>query len=277
MNQGVLFPVPETRTAQGRIYRPVLSALENQKGVMDVDTVKGCAGGMSAYPGAGCYGECYAAKTAKRYGIDFSVSVPRRIPSVGGAAILRAVSQYGANWYRVGTAGDPSHYWGHTADVCEWLSVTRKTPVIITKHWRTMPACVAKRLSALGAVVNTSTSGLDTEAETAHRVGQIFRLKGLGLTSVCRVVTCKFGDTEWARERRARQEYLLSLKPVIDNPLRLSKNSPRVASGDILIDRHDESAGGSKFVSLHSRGVYLGTCNGCPDQCGVSAKEGKKQ
>jgi hypothetical protein len=51
-----------------RRYLPILTAVENQKGVLDVDTVKGCAIGMRVYPNGGCYGECYAAKTAARYG-----------------------------------------------------------------------------------------------------------------------------------------------------------------------------------------------------------------
>ena len=49
-------------------YKPVLTASENLKGVLDVDTVKGCSSGMAAYPGTGCYGACYAATTAKQYG-----------------------------------------------------------------------------------------------------------------------------------------------------------------------------------------------------------------
>ena len=31
-------------------YKPILTAVENLKGVLDVDTVKGCYSGMAAYP-----------------------------------------------------------------------------------------------------------------------------------------------------------------------------------------------------------------------------------
>ena len=59
-------------------YKPVLTASENLKGVLDVDTVKGCYSGMRAYPVTGCYGACYAATTAKMYGRDFTIAVSRR-------------------------------------------------------------------------------------------------------------------------------------------------------------------------------------------------------
>ena len=71
MKQLFLFggPVP----LHPRLYSNVITASVNRKGVLDVDTVKGCALGMLAYPGGGCYGECYARKTATLYGFNFSV------------------------------------------------------------------------------------------------------------------------------------------------------------------------------------------------------------
>lgn len=48
---------------RGRKYRPVVSACENEKGVLDVDSVKGCSHGLARYGEDGCYGECYAKKT----------------------------------------------------------------------------------------------------------------------------------------------------------------------------------------------------------------------
>ena len=74
----------------GRRYRPILTAVENEKGVLDVDTVKGCTLGMSARPNGGCYNECYAFKIASRYNIDFTVAVSRR----PGARSWRLVGRY---------------------------------------------------------------------------------------------------------------------------------------------------------------------------------------
>jgi hypothetical protein len=120
-----------------RRYLPTLTAVENQKGVLDVDTVKGCTLGMRAQPGVGCYGECYANKIAVRYGIDFTTSVSRKLTPTNRAAIFCAVRDHPSYWYRIGTAGEPCHDWDNTLEVCEALHGTGKTAVIITKHWIT--------------------------------------------------------------------------------------------------------------------------------------------
>lgn len=252
-----------------RQYQPLLTASENQKGVLDVDTVKGCTLGMCAYPEGGCYGECYAQKTAARYGIDFATSVSRRLTPWNRRTVFHAIRDFPATWYRIGTAGDPCHDWENTLEVCEAMQATGKVPVIITKHWIPLTNEQILRLKKLEAIVNTSTSGLDTDAQTKHRVRQILRLKMLGVESVNRVVTCDYGNTEWAAPRKERQRYLLTIGPVIDNPLRADKNNPRVADGSIRLTRMEHAVGGGKMVSLHRADIYLGTCAGCPDQCGA--------
>jgi hypothetical protein len=112
---------------------------------------------------------------------------------------------------------------------------------------------------------------MDSDAEVAYRVGQIKRLKDAGIRSVCRVVTCQYGTSAWARACREKQDFLLSLMPVIDNPLRARKSNPRVLAGDIVLAREDRSVGGGKYVSLNSSAAYLGTCRDCPDQCGADS------
>lgn len=256
-----------------RRYKGALTVAHNQKGVLDVDTVKGCTIGMRARPEGGCYGECYAAKIASRYGIDFSVSVSRRMMPWDRGNIFRAVRDFSANWYRIGTAGDPCHDWENTVSVCEFLAGTKKVPVIITKHWMTLTDDQIDRLRAVHAVVNTSTSGLDTDAETKHRVRQIERLRAAGVKSVNRVVTCSYGNSEWSRAAREKQEYLLSITPVIDNPLRITTSNERVISGELLTERQEHAIGGGKILSLHTNGIYLGKCSSCPDQCGVKQVE----
>jgi hypothetical protein len=249
-------------------YRPVLTATKNRKGVLDVDTVKGCTLGMMAYPRGGCYGECYAQKNAALYGFDFSVSVTRKLFKSKRTSIFSSVKEHPATWYRIGTAGDPCHDWDNTISVCEELRYTGKIPVIVTKHWVPLTDEHILRLKALSAVVNTSTSGQDRDDEIRFRVGQMTRLKSLGVKSVCRVVTCRYGDSRWARECKTKQDYLLSLTPVIDNPLRASKLNPRVVAGDIITTIRNDSIGGGKLVSVNSSSVYLGRCKDCPDQCG---------
>jgi hypothetical protein len=253
-----------------RRYLPFLTVAENGKGVLDVDTVKGCTLGMAAYPDGGCYGECYANKTATRYGIDFTASVSRVLTRSRFAECFDAVKNYSSTWYRIGTAGDPSHDWEHTISVCEQLRHTGKIPVIITKHWLPLSDDQLPRLKSLSAVINTSVSGLDTDHELQHRLGQMARLEAAGVRSVARVVSCSSGLSDWAKSCREKQEHLLSLPNRIDNPLRATKANKRVTSGDIILTRQDGSIGGGKMVSLHSPDIYLGTCDRCTDQCGVA-------
>ena len=269
----VLFQIEKAHSVGKRSYLPFLTAVENQKGVLDVDTVKGCTSGMRVYPRTGCYGECYANKIAERYGIDFTASVSRKIHPYEFRSLHKTVREFHANWYRIGTAGDPCHDWEHTISMCEELRSTAKIPVIITKHWITLSDGEIARLKALRAVVNTSTSGLDSDAETKHRLRQIERIRLAGVRSVNRVVTCRYGTSEWARAAQQKQDYLLSILPVIDNPLRASLSNPKVQSGEILIERQEQAIGGGKIISLHNPQVYLGTCTNCPDQCGAQPME----
>lgn len=253
-----------------RQYKPVLTACENRKGVLEVDTVKGCSMGMRSCRG-GCYGECYANKTAKAYGIDFSVSVSRRLNRENEYPIFATVKNHCSKWYRVGVSGDPSHDWENTVSVCEFLQYADKVPVIMTKHWIEATDNQLAALAKLGAVFNTSTSGMDSDGQIEHRINQIERIKQHGMTSVCRVVTCKYGNSEWAVKCNDKQRRLLDLRPYIDTPFRVPAINKRAANGDIVLTRQSQSiGGGSKMVSLFDKSTYLGKCSTCPDQCGVT-------
>jgi hypothetical protein len=256
-----------------RQYLAVLNVAENGKGVIDVDTVKGCAAGMSAYPETGCYGDCYAARVAKRHGFNFSISVSRRLcDREHRATLVGLLKSYPASWYRVGVAGDPCHDWAGTMVSLRALRHAGKTPVIITKHWQPLTDDQLLTLRELAAVVNTSVSALDTDAELRHRLRQRQRLRAAGVRSVLRVVTCDFR----ARDRGERQQELLSMAPVIDNPLRTNRCNPLVQSGEISLRRRADSVGGGKIVSLHNSNVFLGKCSDCPDQCGVESGTNKE-
>jgi hypothetical protein len=228
---------------------------------------------MRAYPHSGCYGECYAYKIAKLYGFDFSISVSRQFMGrEHKGTIIKLMNTCAVGWYRIGTYGDPCYDWKHTVAICWALWHTRKIPVIVTKHWEVLSDEQVEKLRRLRAVVNTSVSGMDADNELKRRLGQRDRLISAGVKSVCRVVTCDYGRSEWARTCKEKQDYLLSLKPIIDNPLRARKSNPRVVNGDIVLIRKNESVGGwGRFLSINDPCVYLGTCRNCPDQCGVSS------
>lgn len=255
-----------------RRYRPVLTVSENIKGVLDVDTVKGCTMGIAANPAGGCYGLCYAHKMAACRGLDFSHSVSRQPLDRDVEAIESVVKNHAATWFRVGTMGDPSHDWPLTLYVCEWLG-RFKTPVIVTKHWREVPAAMAKRFAQAGAVFNTSTSPLDTEDERHYRIGQYYRIKGYGVKSILRVVTADFGVTEEGVYLAMVQRWIMMHAPVIDTPLRISTNHPKVLDGTIRVKRVADLSSMST-VSRWSDLVYIGMCPGCPEQCGVTMKGG---
>jgi hypothetical protein len=154
--------------------------------------------------------------------------VARKLTPRRRGAVFQIVRDHAASWYRVGTFGDPCHDWANTIEVCEYLQPTGKVPVVITKHWRTLSDQDLLRFGNVQAVFNTSVSGMDTEREIEHRRLQMERLKQAGIRSVCRVVTCKYGDSKWARACKAKQDHLLSLVPIIDNPLRASRTNPHV-------------------------------------------------
>lgn len=258
-------------SGEPRLYRPILTADVNAKGVLDVDTVKGCTAGMNARPGTGCYGGCYAAKIAKYRGIDFSRAVARKIGSAANARrIERAVKAAPEGFFRVGTMGDPSHAWQHTVEVIEWLAPLA-VPVVVTKHW-----CVATdeqllRLIACGCVLNTSVSALDTPQELRHREAQIARYSALGGVSVARVVSCEFNmDTEEGRDMAAVQARLFTLVPTLDNPLRVPRTHELVQRGVIKV-RSVMDLNTLRTMSVTNEDTYIGHCSACPDKCGLNA------
>jgi len=255
-----------------RTYQSALTVSINRKGVVDVDTIKGCTLGMKAHPGGGCYGECYARKISAQYGIDFSTSVKRELADwrEHRDKLIAQLLNTPARWYRVGVMGDPCHNWRHTINMINVLRHAKKTAIIITKHWVKLSDEDISRLMELDVIVNTSTSGMDSDDELVHRITQIGRLKKYGIPSVNRVVTCQYGNSVWAHSCEGKQRLLLSIGPLIDNPLRVSPKNPRVTGGDIIATRRRDSIGGGTLVSIHSKDVYLGHCNSCPDQCGVT-------
>lgn len=255
-----------------RFYRDELTADVNNKGVLDIDTVKGCTSGMAARPGVGCYGECYAAKIAKFRGLDFGHSVVRKVYSVSQAkAIEHAVKNSPYGFFRIGTMGDPCHAWEETTQTVEWLS-PYAVPVIVTKHWHRATDEQFKRLIHCGAILNTSVSALDTRAQLAHREHEMERYAALGGNSVARVVSCDFNEEDIVGARMALvQARLLRLRPIIDNPLRVSKSHPLAVSG-VIRTTQLRDLNSVRTISLANPGTYLGHCKDCPDMCGLSSR-----
>lgn len=201
-------------------YGQYITANINNKGVFDIDTVKGCTFGMTKYPNGGCYGLCYAAKIATAYGFDFSKSISREINDnrqlqlIEGSianklgAIIKKLSDHKLSWFRVGTMGDPCHNWELTENLCGFL-YTIRTPIIITKHWNVIPNKILNNFKKYNAIINTSISPLDTNYEIMHRVKQFARIKKAGIKSILRVVSCKFGQTNASIELKKNKIFYL--------------------------------------------------------------------
>jgi hypothetical protein len=243
-------------------YSKTLTATENKKGVLDVDTVKGCSFGMQKYPDGGCYGLCYAATLAYCRGFDFHKSIVRK--NINKTTIQTTLIKHHSPWFRVGTMGDPSYDWDFTIYICEWLA-RFKVPVIVTKHWINLNDNQITRLKKIGSVVNTSISPLDSKDEIKYRLDIFKRLKEIGLNSVLRIVSAEFGVTKNGRKLNAVQDKLFMNSPIIDNPLRIPLTDKRVLSGDIIVHRHKDAAN-IRSISVSRRGAYIGSCVNCPDQ-----------
>ena len=253
-------------------YTSSLSATINRKGVLDIDTVKGCLFGMKKYPYGGCYGVCYANKISSFYGYDFSKSVVRK--NINYQIIENIIKRHKLPWFRIGTMGDPSYNWDYTVYICEWLGKF-KIPVIVTKHWVEMSRIHLEKLKKIGAVINTSISPLDDKFEIENRLNIFKQLKKFGINSILRVVSAKFGVTDNGIKLKNIQDRIMSESPVIDNPLRIPINDNRVVSGDIVVKKYKFLTGGfgRSTVSVSNPRAFLGKCDICPDQCGVNFKK----
>jgi hypothetical protein len=258
-----------------RYYRNELTVDVNQKGVLDVDVVKGCTAGIAAHGERGCYQACYAANIAKFRGIDFSRAVTRKVHSATQAKIIeRAVKSSPLGFFRIGTMGDPCHAWEETVRTVEWLA-PYAIPTIITKHWRRASDGQLERLAACGAVINTSVSALDSDAHLTKRLTEIRRYANMGGTSVARVVSCDFNvsNAEGALMDLVQRQ-LFELRPIIDNPLRTSSTHPLVQAGVIRLRKVKDLAA-ERLVSIAADSkTYLGHCSGCTDLCGAGLLDG---
>lgn len=264
-----------------KTYAPYISGYINRKGVLDIDSVKGCSFGMATYPDGGCYGLCYACGIAKLYNYNFNNSISRKLLDVdnkqlrmfgdfdisGKKPVLNMVKKHKLDWFRIGTMGDPCHDWELTADICMWLFWI-KTPVVITKHWVTIPDNLLNKFKTTNTVFNTSISALDTVQERHHRLAQFNRLKDAGIKSILRIVSCKFGNTKNGTKLNNIQNQLFKNNVTIDNPLRIPRSDSRVVCGDIITEKHKD-LNKVTDISIAKASSYIGKCGNCPDQCGV--------
>jgi len=153
-----------------RSYNDLITLVQNERGIWDLDTTKGCTSG-TALNKKGCYNDCYAARSAKIYGIDFTKTVKRSFKNESHRFLIsRQIEKVDLPFIRIGVTGDPSEEWQHTIDVIKQIRFNRqldlfnlslKDVVIITKHWKTLSDYQLNELSKLDVCINTSVSALD--------------------------------------------------------------------------------------------------------------------
>lgn len=231
----------------------------------------GCASGMANEPG-GCYGDCYSANAARRYGYDFSVSVLRHFDNEAHCrSIVNRINRIPLDFVRIGSSGDPSENWHHTIGILRKIERCNKKIVVITRHWTALTDEQLAYLGTINVVVNTSVSALDKPEIRENCLRQYERLKPW-CKSVLRVVSCDFNlDHPSGHEMAVVQSTLLINDATLDTVFRPSKRNPLVTSGVINVAMVP-FIGSSVLVSKLNRSTYFGKCSTCHEMCGLNVK-----
>jgi len=220
----------------------------------------------------GCYGDCYAAKSAKLYGYDFSKTVLRDFESEAHKRkILAGINKIKLPFVRIGCSGDPSENWEHCFKILKTVAMCNKEIVIITKHWTLLNAEQLKQLSLMNICINTSVSALDNPDQLSKCLEQ-YRLIKQYCKSILRIVSCDFNlDNETGFQLAMIQKSLFQNESTLDTVFRPSKNSPYITDGIINVSK-GKFNGNIQLMSKHSRKTYTGKCSTCHEMCGVTIK-----
>ncbi len=256
-----------------RPYSTKIALIRNSRGVYCIDSIMGCPSGLKDNP-RGCYGDCYAARTAKRYGIDFSTAVLRDFEHEGHKAqILNQIAGIKMPFIRVGASGDPSENWPHTMKILRVLSRANTELVIITRHWTLLTDEQLSEMSRMNLCINTSVSALDGDTERGRSLTQFHRIKPF-CKSVLRVISCDFNlENETGRKLSKIQDELFRNEMTLDTVFRPSKSNPFVRDGIIKVSNHFFN-GKKQLASKFSLKTYMGKCGTCQEMCGVNLSNG---
>lgn len=252
-----------------RPYAGKISLVRNSREVYILDTSMGCASGTKDNK-RGCYGDCYAAKSAKIYGYDFGTTVLRDFENeYHRRKIVNQINRIKLDFVRIGGSGDPSENWPHTVGILKKIDKCNKEIVIITKHWTLLADEDLQYFSTINLCINTSVSALDSPENLKRSVGQYERIKPF-CKSILRVVSCDFNlENETGRKLAAIQDDLFKNESALDTVFRPSKNNPFVTEGVINI-KEAVFLGKKCIVSRRSRKTYLGKCSTCHQMCGAT-------
>lgn len=252
-----------------REYSNKISLTKNSRGIYSLDTSIGCSSGMANEIG-GCYNDCYAAKSSKLYGYDFSKTVLRSFQNEKHRQlIVSQINKVKLDFVRIGTSGDPSENWEHTINVLKGIDKCNKQIVIITKHWTLLTEEQLKYLSTINICVNTSVSALDKPHLMQSCVEQYKRLKPY-CKSILRIVSCEFNLTnDKGKELDKIQHELFKNEDTLDTVLRVNKRNDLVKNGIINV-KETTFLGKKALVSKFNKSTYFGKCSTCHEMCGLN-------
>jgi hypothetical protein len=171
-----------------------------------IDILRGCNG---------CENKsiCYAAKGARRMGIDFFQPVKREFDK---NLLERQLDKYDLDWVRIGCISDPSLDWDTTCKVTDLISAANKKPVVITKLFNNR------------VQLQISISGITPEKKIAVRKRIAYKYLFQDAQ-----VTWRINSAIWKKNSKPEktQENLISFAeksdiPILDTPIRLFKTSP---------------------------------------------------
>lgn len=262
-----------------KMYKDVISLSKNERGIWDLDTIKGCKSGLLENKN-GCYNDCYAYKTAKRYGIDFSKSIERNFIDYNHLqSIIKKIEKIDMPFIRIGCSGDPSENWEHTIKIIKQIRdnsqltlfdiSSTKQIVIITRHWNILTNDQLNEIKKYNICINTSVSALDSDKLINVALEQYERLK-IYCKSVLRVVTADFNKSNLiGKIKHDKQNELLKNELVIDTVFRPSSKNQFLTSG--IINAQKMSFMKSKqLISKFNKKAFVGKCKNCLDMCGLN-------
>lgn len=257
-----------------REYSTKISLTKNSRGIYSLDTSIGCKAGMSNETG-GCYNDCYAAKSAKLYGYDFSKTVLRSFENEKQRRkIVNQINKIPLDFVRIGTSGDPSENWEHTFTILNQIKNCNKQIVIITRHWTNLTESQLLFLSEINICINTSISALDKPDLMTNCLLQYERIKPY-CKSVLRIVSGNFNlDNQIGHKMAKIQSDLFKHKGTIDTVLRVGRSNKFVKDGIINVSE-STFLGKKALISKYNKSTYFGKCLTCHEMCGLNVKADK--
>lgn len=260
-------------------YKSIIFLSKNERGIWDLDTIKGCESGLLENP-KGCYNDCYAFKTAKRYGIDFSKSIERYFENeTHRNLIVKQIEKIDMPFIRIGCSGDPSENWEHTINIIKQIKEnsqlslfdisSKNQIVIITRHWKTLTDKQLNELKKYNICINTSVSALDNERLINKSLFEYNRLKPY-CKSILRIVSCDFNEqNETGKIMAEIQRKLFKEENTIDTVFRPSSKNEFVLNGIINVKKMGFMKS-KALVSKYNKKTFLGKCNNCLEMCGLN-------